>query len=189
MNTRLLLFISLIFLIKSVSFTQNTDYNIGASIGIIPEKENGLYLGEELDYWPDRETTLVYGLSVDRNLTKNFRVGVFTELERTEFEEWYVGRQYITRWVTGSFWLGQFPDTKLKAQLGGFFDFGIIAGEEFDTMTGIDMGMIAGPALDLGAVEIAIHVHAGLGYFWSDSDPEDVLLPLPKIFLKIGYNL
>ena len=73
-------------------------------------------------------------------------------------------------------------------QLGGYIGYGLVKANNWDNLTGIDLGVIMGPAYEKGRMGVAAHMHVGHAWYKSSGTPQGVMLYTPKILLKVYYK-
>jgi hypothetical protein len=164
----------------------------GFSFGFSPGKKSGFYVGGDVDTWPDKKFSPVVNLFYARQVSETFRIGSYFEYENSKFDIRYLEDQKASRYNIGINWLGQYPKTKLHIQLGGYFGGGFV-NSKMDgwekALWGFDLGIIAGPAYEFRNMGFALQGHTGLGAYQGSSQPNVVILMLPKILFKVYYKL
>ena len=176
-----------------LSIGQNESKNIyGISLGFSPAREDGMYLGGQLDTWPDKKLSAVVNLFYARELTKSFRIGTYFEYENAKFDNWNFNSQKASRYNLGINWLGQYPKTAFKIQLGGYAGGGYVNSDFTGwekPLWGFDLGAIMGPAFETENIGFAIHAKSGFAWYHGSTQPESVILMLPKFLFKVYYKL
>lgn len=171
-------------------FGQDQAKNIfGASAGFAPAIMD-MYFDIPFNFWPDRELSPVYHLFYARQVRESFRIGSYVEYEKINFSTESDNTIYnFKRYNIGLNWLGQFPKTALHAQLGGYLGYGFLGANNWDRLSGFDMGIMMGPAFELKKFGIAIHVQSGHAWYESDGSPSGVMLYTPKFMFKTYIKL
>lgn len=180
----------LYFLVSSVLYCQDQAKNIfGLSAGIAPGMGD-MYFDMPFNFWPNRELSPICQVFYARQLTESFRIGSYLEYEKINFTDNVVNDiKNFKRYNLGLNWLGQYPKTSLHLQLGGYFGYGFLRAQNWDNLTGIDLGLIVGPAYERNKFGIALHLHGGYAWYKSSGTPIGVMLYNPKILLKVYYKL
>ncbi len=160
---------------------------VGISYGIVPAVGQ-MYFGSPYDIWPKRDQSNVYQIFYSRQVYSAIRIGAYIEYERVRFtaNPSPVIHNILRRNI-GVNLLGQFPQTPLHVQLGGYLGGGSLNADQWSKLTGIDFGFIAGPAYEKGQYGIALHVQTGFANYTSTGTPADVKLFNPKIMFKFYY--
>ena len=167
---------------------------VGGALGlVVPVTDGSAYLGYPVDSWGDRDTTWSVGAFYFRKLTPAFRVGALLEMESVtvKLDE---GQASGRRMAVGVSWLGHYPDGPLSMELGGVAYLGLLkpsavspaSSTHWDTLKGLEYGIVIGPALEIDHLYFAIHWEP-LHSWYSANTPSDVTLTDPRIRLKVGY--
>ncbi len=176
-------------LASSLAFSQEQPKNlIGISAGIVPGQMN-MYFGDPWDFWPNRENSPIYQLFYARQLRDAFRVGTYLEYETVNFSTSpdYTIRSF-NRSNFGFNWLGQYPKTALQMQLGGYVGYGFLTANNWDKLSGFDLGVLIGPAYEKGPIGVALHLQGGHAWYSSSGTPKGVMLYNPKILFKVYFR-
>jgi hypothetical protein len=56
-------------------------------------------------------------------------------------------------------------------------------------VSGIDYGIIIGPAYEKNNFGVAVHLQTGFGYYLSSGAPDEVDFSIPRFVLKVYYKL
>lgn len=189
MKMKTIIFCCILFLTTgSLLVGQSQPKNIlGVSTGIVPAV-NDMYFGSPYNFWPKRALSNIYQVFYARQIFSTVRIGAYFEYERVKFKaEPDPQIHNVLRHNIGVNALGQFPKTPLHMQLGGYLGFGSLNADQWDKLTGVDFGFIAGPAYEKNHCGAAIHVQTGYAGYTSSGIPEEVKLYNPKILLKLYY--
>jgi len=182
---------SVLFLI--ICFTvsgQDVKKNIfGVSAGVVPGIMD-MYFDDPFNNWYNREVSPVYQLFYARQVSEFFRIGSYAEYEKVNFSfgDESVIRNF-SRLNLGLNWIGRYPKTALHLQLGGYAGYGILRAQNWDNLSGFDIGLIAGPAFESNNFGIAIHLQGGHGWYESSGSPAGVMLYTPKFLLKVYFKI
>jgi hypothetical protein len=169
-------------------FSQDQKNIIEFGVGIVPGKDYSIWVGDPVDKWATRKASPLVHLSFARQVREAFRIGGYVEYESGKFEM-YSHDFKASRYNIGVNWLGQFPKNNFHLQLGGYFGYGLLKSKDWDqSLQGIDLGLLAGPAYENGNMGIALHVQSGMGWYYSAGNPQDVTLLNPKFVLKVYYK-
>ena len=184
--------ISLLLLLftGSIIFAQNTNKRIfGVSTGYAFKYENSVYIDfGDYSTWPDHLGNAMFNVFYEYMFTSSFKMGVNLNYEKSKIDDFYLGKSSAKKYMWGFHWIGQYPRKPLHGELGGYFKTGVLIHEEFDkNPKGIEYGIIAGPAMDIGKISLALHFQAGMSYFFQDESPTDILVFYPQLLFKLGY--
>jgi hypothetical protein len=184
--------ICILFLLNGLPLLSQEDLiknYLGVSVGVVPGVTD-MYFDDPLNIWPDRRISPVFNAFYARRLGELFRAGGYLGFERINFTD-IAGTNInaLNGYNIGLTWLTQYPKTAMSLQLGGFFGFGFLHARTWDTQTGFEYGIIAGPAYEMKKIGIALHVHYGRAWYESSGFPLGVMLYDPKILLKVYYKL
>jgi hypothetical protein len=180
----------ILFLPGNFMNAQELKQSAGFSIGYAVPYDNSIYVDNgAYTTWPDHTGNSVVNLFYEYRFLPYFKAGVHFEYEKSKFSDFYLDESTASRYAFGFHWIGQYPQTPLHGELGGYFNTGIITQENFEhNPKGIEYGIIAGPAMELDKFTIAFHAQAGMSYFFSSQLPKAVLIFYPRFIFKIGYN-
>jgi len=185
-----IIFLLVLFLSCNFIIAQQSKQSAGFSIGYALPYDNSIYVDNgEYTTWPDHTGNTFVNLFYEYRFLPYFKAGVHFEYEKSKFNDFYFDESSATRYVIGLHWIGQWPQSPLHAELGGYFNTGFISQENFEhNPNGIEYGIIAGPALDIDKFTIALHIQPGMSYFFSSQLPKAVLIFYPRLLFKVGYN-
>ncbi|MFO7368930.1 MAG: hypothetical protein R6X09_01530 [Bacteroidales bacterium] len=185
--------ITLLLLCLGQAFAQEGKHIVGLSSGITMPWDDGVYFDlEPYNTWPDNQLSPAFGLFYEYQLASFFKLGTHFDFERSNFKDDYPFEEGFkgNRFALGLHWIGQYPDKKLQAELGGFFNVAFATCKEWDAdVKGIEYGIIVGPAYSFGNIKIALHLQPTFSYLFSNDMPEAVLLMYPRIMCKLHYTL
>jgi hypothetical protein len=171
---------------------QETKHTVGLSVGSGIPIEHGLYLDfDDYTQWPDNKLTTVLGLSYEYSLTDYLAVGAHVNLEQGKADVTFPINETMksTRLVGGLHWLTRYPNGKVHAQLGGYFNLGTMMSDEFEKSPfGFEYGLILGPAVRFDRYTAALHMMPGFSYFFSGDLPSDVLIFYPRAVIRVSYS-
>ncbi|MGD2034214.1 MAG: hypothetical protein PVF73_04100 [Bacteroidales bacterium] len=185
--------ISLLSLLNS--FPQAGKHFVSLSVGYGIPFENSIYTDNEdpdIDIWMDPGTNIPIALIYEYGLSDLLKAGAKIEYEKVNFDSYYTGESYANRLAIGIHSLASYPRTMFHAEFGGYGNFGILNSDEFDSsVKGIEYGIMIGPAVRTGKINIALHFQPCYGYYFlSGSDqPEDALVMYPRIAAKVSLEL
>lgn len=168
-------------------YSQQSNKNvIGVSLGIVPAMMD-MYFGMPWDFYPNRELSPVTQLFYGRQLISTIRIGAYIEMEKVKFTDQTGSNPHsFRRNNIGLNCIWQFPKTALHLQLGGYAGYGYLRANNWNDLTGLDMGGILGPAYEKEKLGVSVHLQSGYAGYKSSGTPESVKLYNPKILLK-GY--
>jgi hypothetical protein len=180
----------LFFLVGIPLLSQDLIKNyLGISAGIVPAVTD-MYFDDPLDVWPDRKVSPIFNAFYMRQIAELLRVGSYLQYERINFSDIAgININAIGSYNLGLIWLTQYPKKALSMQLGGFTGFGFLNAKTWDSLSGFEYGIIAGPAYEMKKIGFALHVHYGRAWYESSGFPIGVMLYDPKILVKVFYKL
>lgn len=157
----------------------------GVSAGIAPAILE-MYFGEPFDFYPNRELSPLCQLFYARQIHPLFRIGAYLELEKVRFSD-QTGTDFhsFRRNNMGLNGLLQFPKKPLHMQLGGYVGYGYLRANNWNDLTGLDLGGFAGPAYEKGKIGYALHFQTGYANYTASGTPSKVILYNPKILIKV----
>jgi len=169
---------------------QDSKHIVGVGVGRVAYGDNILYVNTAVgDDWFKYSNDIILNLSYNYKVFPYFRIGSYFEFESATLESDIVKGIKGSRFDFGAQWFGEYPETKLRLQLGGYFAFSVLSNEVWkESVKGINYGIMAGPCYHFGKVSVALHVHAGMSPYFGEVI-EDVDILAPKVFLKVFYNL
>ncbi len=161
---------------------------IGISYGLVPTAGD-MFFGSPWNFWPYRYQSPVYQLFYDRQVRRAIKIGGYFEYERVKFTAAPTYDVHsFKRFNLGVSALGQFPKTPLHMEAGGYLGLGLLNAQNWNNLSGIDFGLIAGPAFEKGPYGVAFHVQYGHANYNSSGTPGQVRLYNPKFMLKVYYR-
>ena len=181
----------IILTFSNIALSQNAKYAVGVTYGFQDREVEDIWISNPYNIWIDQTSSNIFGLFCRYRVSSNFELGIYTEYEKGEFDVIGLSWDKATRWGLGTTWIGKYPATMVHFQLGGYFSFNILSTdyEDFDTETGIDYGIIVGPAIEYQNYGAAIHFHTGFSYYPSDNEPDEYSYANSKIKIKLYYIL
>jgi len=168
-------------------FAQEQDRKniFGFGVGISPAKQ--AWIGNPANFWADLNSGTIFHIFYQRQVLEAVRLGSYFEYESTGFTS---SNDKVSRYNVGVNWIAQYPKTDLHLQLGGYFGYGTLAAENWDqSVSGIDYGIIIGPAYEKNHFGVAVHLQTGFGYYLSSGAPDEVDFSIPRFVLKVYYKL
>ncbi len=180
-------------LLKMNLFSQKSKNVVSLSAGMNIKIENSAYIdfdNPDYEIWIDPETHAIFNLSYNYRLNETLRLGVNMEHEKLNLESFYTDKISVNRTSFGFQFIAQFPETPFHAEIGGFGNLGHIASDDFvNSLWGIENGIIAGPAYQIGQIEMSLQFQSCFGYYFlpSNEAPASSLIMYPRLFMKIGY--
>ena len=183
--------IMIILTLSSIALSQDSKYAIGISYGFQDREVEDIWVGDPYNIWIDQTSSNIFGLLVRYRVSPHFELGLFTEFESGKIDVIYLGEEKATKLGFGTTWIGKYPATMVHFQLGGFMSYNIVFPEyeRVDNETGIDYGIIVGPAIEYQNYGLSIHFHAGHAWYPTDSEPDEFGYANSKIKLKLYYIL
>jgi hypothetical protein len=190
MKNRILFLASFLFAFHALTEGQERHNIIGAGIGMSPEYESAVWIGDPLNLWVTKKSSPVFQLFYARQVSDDVRLGGYFEYESASFTAYGGAESKATRLNIGVNWLAMFPKSAFHMQLGGYLGYGSIKAADWDqALYGSDIGIIAGPAYETDMYGIAIQAQYGKGYYTSSGIPTEVGLAIPKFILKVYTKL
>lgn len=193
MKKSIVLFTFILFISYYTANSQSNKHIVGLSAGITMPWENGIYIDySQYNIWPDNKANPSLSMFYEYKVLPFFKIGCHLDYENSKVEITYPFDEDIkTRRVAiGFHWIGQYPDTKIHAELGGFSNMAFASSDAWDAnMKGVEYGIIVGPAISFNEFKIALHFQPTFSYFFSNDNPESVLLLYPRILCKLHYTL
>lgn len=169
---------------------QDSKHLFGIGVGRVAYGDNIMYVNTAAgDDWFKYTQDVILNFSYNYRIFPYFRVGSYFEYESATLENDTHKGLKGSRFDFGAQWLGEYPETKLRLQLGGYFAFSILSNDAWnESLKGMNYGIMAGPCYQFGKFSVALHVHAGMSPYFGDVI-ENVDILAPKVFLKLFYNL
>lgn len=185
----------ILFSVPLISYTQDTGENrhsVGLGVGSGIPWEDGSYIDfGNYTSWPDNHLTTVFSLFYDYRINPYLTAGAHIDLETGKADVSYPISEETstTRLALGLHWLAMYPNQRLQAQLGGYFNYGTLMADDFDnTPGGFEYGIIAGPAFKMKQYTLALHMMPGFSYLFTSGSPSAVLIFYPRVMLKCSYT-
>lgn len=181
----------IIFAFSSIALSQNSKYAVGVSYGFQDREIVDIWVGDPYNIWIDQTSSSIFGLLARYRVSPHFELGLYTEFEKGVFDVIYLGEEKATKLGFGTSWIGKYPASQLHFQLGGFMSYNIVfpETERVDNETGIDYGIIVGPAYEYDKYGVALHFHAGHAWYPTDGEPDEFGYANSKVKLKLYYIL
>ncbi|MBN1182129.1 MAG: hypothetical protein JXB49_07570 [Bacteroidales bacterium] len=173
--------------------SQKENHTVSVSAGYGFKQEWGIYIDyddPDVEIWANHEPNMFYYLGYEYNYSKSFSVGGQIGYEKVNFESYYTDESYAKKYVIGGQWLGKFPDYPIHMQLGGFTNLGRIKSPEFDkSVTGVEFGVIVGPAYQVDNYGVALLFQPNFSFFKTSNDnPSDGMMVYPRALFKVFYT-
>lgn len=168
---------------------QDKNFYAGLSVGIIPGGNESVWIGPDINRWANRNASFIYQLNAGYRISGYAKAGIYVENELAKIEIAGMAVESINRWAFGLQWMGNYPDNPLQWQLGGYVGLGP-AGYSDGTAKffGFEDGFITGPAYEKDKFGIALHLHAGFGWYSGSDIPDEFSVHDPRLFLKTYYK-
>jgi hypothetical protein len=157
---------------------------IGIGAGYCPARV--IWIGNPLNLWVDLNASPILQLFYERQVLKSVRLGSYFEYENATFTS---ANDKASRYNIGVSWLAQYPDYPFHAQLGGYFGYGIVKADSWDqSLSGVDYGIMVGPAYEKNNFGVALHLQTGYSYYTSSGTPDEVSYSKARLLLKVYYK-
>lgn len=157
---------------------------IGVGAGYCPWRT--VWIGNPINLWVDINASSVLQIFYARQVLPAVRLGSYFEYENATFKS---TNDKASRYNAGLTWLAQYPNNAFHAQLGGYFGYGFVKADIWNqSVSGIDYGIIIGPAYEKNNFGIAFHVQTGYSYYTSSGTPDEVSYSKGRFLLKIYYK-
>ena len=170
--------------------SQDSKHIIGISYGF--QYINGdIWVGDPYNIWIDQTSSSILEGFYYYKLAKHFQTGFYCDFETGKFDVFSLPEQEAQRLGIGTIWLGHFPDRWIQLQLGGYFGFntGFINYEDISNRSGIDYGIMVGPAVEYRNFGLAVHHHSGFAWYpKKDAQPDEFGYANTKIKIKLYYT-
>jgi hypothetical protein len=186
MKTKIGFFIVFFLILTSSLFSQVTERKnmAGFGFGFCPAKD--VWIGNPLNFWADINSSQIFHVFYAHQLREAVRLGGYFEYENATFTN---TSDKASRYSIGLNWLAQYPDKPLHIQLGGYFGYGFVKADIWDQrVSGIEYGMLVGPAYEKNNFGIAFHLPAGFIYYTSSGTPDEVSYSKGTYLLKVYYK-
>jgi hypothetical protein len=157
---------------------------IGVAAGYCPGRD--VWIGNPINIWLDINASPILHLFYTRQVIHSVRLGTYFEYENATIKS---TNDKASRYNAGLTWLAQYPDKPLHAQLGGYFGYGFVKADIWDqTVSGIDYGIMIGPAYEKNNFGIAFHLQTGFSYYTSTGTPDEVSYSKGRFLVKIYHK-
>ena len=177
----LLCFTLTLNLLSQVSEQKNI---IGFGAGYCPARV--VWIGNPVNLWTDIDASPVLQIFYARQVLHSVRLGSYFEYENATFKS---TSEKASRYNLGLNWLAQYPDAPFNLQLGGYFGYGIVKADIWNqSLSGIDYGIMIGPAYEKNNFGIALHLQSGYSYYTSSGTPDEVSYSKARLLLKVYYK-
>jgi hypothetical protein len=157
---------------------------VGFGAGICPDRI--VWIGNPMNVWVDINASPVFQVFYARQVLQAVRLGSYFEYENATFKN---TKDKASRYNVGLNWLAQYPNKPFHAQLGGYFGYGLVKANIWDqSVSGIDYGIMIGPAYEKNNFGIAFHLQTVYSYYTSSGTPDEVSYSKGRFLLKIYYK-
>lgn len=191
MNTKhFFLLIVLLAIFFTEAKSQDKKHIAGISYGF-QYKISDIWVGDPYNFWIDQTSSIIFEGFYYYKLSSLFQAGFYCDFEKGKFDVIGLSEQEAKRLGIGTIWLGHYPDKWIQFQLGGYFGFntGFIDYEDVSNRSGIDYGIIVGPAIEYGNFGFAIHHHTGFSWYPDkNAEPDEFSYANSKIKVKLYYK-
>jgi hypothetical protein len=157
-------------LLSAAAFAQDNLFS--ANVGVTLPSDV-FYVGDPIDYWPDRDAGLALGAKYYRGLSSTFFLGTYLDYEIINAEDETGSRTGI-----GICFMGRLPEDLSGGfgfELGATLGLAFVGGDEMDSQFGGDYGVFLGPVIELGNdFQIALHIDLIAGGGTGGEIPESV---------------
>jgi hypothetical protein len=156
----------------------------GFGAGFCPARV--IWIGNPLNEWLDVGLSPVFQAFYGYQVLTSVRVGSYLEYENAAFR--YTNDK-ASRYNVGLNWLAQYPNKPFHAQLGGYFGYGFVKADIWDqSLSGIDYGIMVGPAYEKNNFGLALHLQTGFAYYTSSGTPDEASYSKARFLLKIYFK-
>jgi hypothetical protein len=170
--------------------TQDSRHVVGLSYGF-QYRITDIWVGDPYNLWIDQTASSIIEGFYYYKLAKQLQAGFFLDFEAGKFDVFGLPEQEAQRLGIGTIFLGHFPDKWIQFQAGGYFGFntGFINYEGISNRSGIDYGVMVGPAVEFQNFGVAVHHHAGFSWYpKKDAQPDEFAYANTKIKIKLYYT-
>lgn len=184
-----LLFIGMVIMTLCLTVNaQEKRYIAGISYGF-QYKITDIWVGDPYNIWIDQTSSSIVEGFVYRRLSDLFQAGLYCDYEWGKFDVIGLPEQTAERLGLGTLWLGHYPDKWIQFQLGGYVGYNrvFVDYEDVDDRSGMDYGIVVGPAVEYRNFGIAIHHHAGFAWYPKDANPDEFTYNNTKFKVKLYY--
>ncbi len=181
--------ITLLFLGVNTLKAQEGKHTFGLSYNV-EKDESSIYLNEPNNVWAELQPSLGMQLFYYYNLNTYMKFGSYLEMTKAKIETYRTSNYDASRWNFGVQCLGKYPDWYVFIQGGAYVSAAIANSDQWDdSFSGLDYGIILGPAAEYKGFGIALHVHAGYSILNSyGSEPVKMWLHDRRLYLKLYYT-
>jgi hypothetical protein len=184
MKKGILIILSLMLTISLFSQQKEQKNIIGAGAGFCPDKN--VWIGNPINLWMGINASPVFQVYYARQVLQALRLGSYFEYENATFKS---SNNKASRYVLGLNWIAQYPNKPFHIQLGGYFGYGFVKADMWDqSLSGIEYGMIVGPAYEKNNFGVALHLPTGFSYYTSSGIPDEVSYSKGIYLLKFYYK-
>jgi len=174
------------FILTLNLFSQGNEQKniVGFGAGFCPDRT--VWIGNPINGWADINASPVFQIFYARQVLQAVRLGSYFEYENATFKN---TNDKASRYNVGLNWLAQYPNKPFHAQLGGYFGYGFVKANIWDQrVSGIDYGIMIGPAYEKNNFGIALHLQSGYSYYTSSGTPDEVSYSKGRFLLKVYYK-
>jgi hypothetical protein len=182
-------FLLLTAIFSNPGMSQDQKHTAGISYGF-QYKVTDIWVGDPYNIWIDQTSSSIFDAFYLYKLSSLFQVGGFMDFETGNFEIIGLSDQKASRIGFGPIWLGHYPDKFIQFQMGGYFGFNVAMPdyEDVGNRSGIDYGIIVGPALEYEQFGLAVHHISGYSWYPKDAEPDEFGYANTKIKVKLYYK-
>jgi hypothetical protein len=176
--------IGMFFILISINLLSQVNEQknlIGLGAGFCPARV--IWIGNPLNVWTDINISPVIQVFYAHQLLKSVRAGAYLEYETASFSS-ETGK--ASRYNFGINWMAQYPEKPFHFQFGGYMGYGFVKADIWDqSLSGIDYGIMVGPAYEKNNLGIALHLQTGFAYYTSSGIPDEASYSKERILIKI----
>ena len=190
MQTKGIMLVILSALLPLQLNAQDDRHAVGLSYGF-QYKITDIWVGEPYNIWIDQTSAAIVEGFYYYRVARQFQTGVYIDFEAGKFDVIGLPEREAQRLGIGTVWLGHLPDKWIQFQLGGYFGFntGFINYEGVSNRSGLDYGVVVGPAVEFRNFGLAVHHHAGFSWYpQKDAQPDEFAYANTKIKIKLYYS-
>jgi hypothetical protein len=170
--------------------SQDSKHVVGLSYGF-QYRITDIWVGYPYNLWIDQTSSSIIEGFYYYKVSKQFQTGVYIDFETGKFDVFSLPEQEAQRLGIGTIWMGHLPDKWIQFQLGGYFGFntGFINYEGISNRSGIDYGIMVGPAVEFRNFGLAVHHHSGFSWYpKKDAQPDEFGYANTKIKIKLYFT-
>jgi len=189
-SVKFFLSVILILLFLSVNAQNDKKHIVGITYGFEYMDED-IWVGDPYNAWIKQTSSNIVEMFYYYKLSQLFHIGTYIDFENMKFDAYSSSKQISKRLGIGALWLGHYPNKNIQFQLGGFsgYSYGIIKNEDVKNRSGVEYGIIAGPAIEYNDFGIAVHFYAGFSWYPSKNlIPDEFGYSNSKIKIKVYYH-